>query len=59
MWQLFHLNVVSIQAYINTEEKKCCAMFHTFKLSLGRLNFVKNVNRSDYKISKEISPVTG
>ena len=41
----------------NTEEQKRQKMFHTFKLSLARLNLVKNANRSDFKISKQILPV--
>ena len=43
----------------NTEELKRQKMFHTFKLSLARLNLVKNANRSDFKISKQILPVVG
>ena len=37
----------------NTKERKCYKTFHSFKLSsLGLLNLVKNVHRSDFKTSK-------
>ena len=44
----------------NTKEEKCYETFHTlttFTLSLGPLNIVINVNRSDFNIFKQISPV--
>ena len=40
-----------------TEQEKCYEMFYIFKLSLTPLNLVKHINRSDFKISKQISPV--
>lgn len=46
------LHVIPHEALGNTKEGKCYETFHTFKLSLGWLNLLKNVNRSDYKISK-------
>ena len=52
----FHLSLYV--ALVNADEKKCYETFHTFKLSLGSLNLVMNVNRSDFNIFKQILPVT-
>lgn len=41
----------------NKKEEKCYEMFSTFKLSSSPLNLVKNVCKSYFKISKQISPV--
>ena len=43
----------------NKKEEKYHETFKkTFKLSRAPLNLVKHVNRSDFKIPKQISPVT-
>ena len=41
----------------NRQEEKCYKVLHAFNTSLGQLNLVMNVNRSDFKNSKQISPV--
>ena len=46
----FHLSPHT--ASKNTKEENCYETFHTFKISLGPLNIVKSVNKSDFKISK-------
>lgn len=51
----FHLRLHAAEG--NTEEKHY-ETFHIFNLSLGPLNGVNSVNRSDLKISKQISPMS-
>ena len=41
----------------NTDEGKCYETLHTFKLPLVILSLIKNVNRSDFNISKQMSPI--
>ena len=48
----FHLSPHSTPK--NAEEEKCYEMAHTFNLSLGLLNLVKVINRSDFKRCKYI-----
>ena len=52
----FHLNPYATLG--NTEEDKWYKIFQTFKTSLGLLSLLKNINRSDFEISQQISPVT-
>ena len=56
MYQINPLNpYLSLE---NTEENKYCEKFNTFKLSRARLNLFQHVNRPDFKIPKQISPVS-
>ena len=51
----FHL---SLHVAAGNTEEKHYETFHIFNLSLGPLNGVNSVNRSDLKISKQISPMS-
>ena len=43
---------------VNTREEKCYKTLHSFKTSLSTISLVKGVNRLDFIISKQVSPVT-
>lgn len=41
----------------STKKQKYYETFHTFELSLGSQNLMKDASKSDFKIVKQISPV--
>ena len=52
---VFHLSLHAAKR--NTEKKKYYESFYTSKFSSSLLNLVKNVNKPDFEVSKQISPI--
>lgn len=46
-----------MQQQATQKKQKYYETFHTFKLSLGSQNLMKDASKSDFKIVKQISPV--